>query len=304
MRIKQRPEDFIVKELIPGDFIRKSGRFKVFALIKKRVTTTHCLRVIAQRFNFKFNVIGYCGLKDKHARTIQYITLPKGSEFRTNNFKIRFVGYADRHLQRGDNLGNEFTIVVQVTKEEMALARKNESRVREGFINYFGKQRTGHEIIHKSFTYFALKGDYQTALLRYYINKSKYAVKRLKKAYKQCFKVWPDMNKCYSILKGLEKNITLRPLREPDPLSAIKKIPKSELELLVAGYQALLWNADPKPLLPVIKLPFLKARGGKRQVRVKPQDFTINYGAKELILHFKLPKGSFATTLISELFRD
>jgi len=303
MRIKARPEDFIVKEILPHDFIKTKGRFKVFALIKRKATTHECLRVIAQHFKLKFSDIGYCGLKDKHAQTIQYITLPRGEEFKTLKFKIRFVGYSSKHLRRGDHLGNEFTITIKVSEEEKELIKLNEPRVNEGFINLFGKQRTGHEIIPKSFTYFALKGDYETALLRYYINKSKYAGKRLKKAYKECFKHWPDMKKCYSILKGLEKNITLRPLREKDYLTAIKKIPKTELELLVAGYQALVWNQDPQPELPVIKLPFLKTRGGKREVMVKPQDLMINYGDKEVILKFKLPKGSFATVLIDELLR-
>lgn len=307
MKFKEQPEDFIVKEVLPNSFIKDKGQFKVFALVKKGVDTLTCLQVIAKKFSIGFNDIGYCGLKDKHGLTTQYITVPKGDEFRTGEFKLKFCGYSDKHLQRGDNKGNEFIINIKVTPEETELIRKNESRVKEGFTNYYDTQRTGHELLGKTFAEFILKKDYKTALLRYYINKSKFAGKKLKQKYKEAFKNWNNPGKCYELLKGFEKNLTLRPLKEAvsgDYLNAIKRIPGSELELLIAGYQALLWNNNPVPELSVIKIPELGIeRKGKREITVRPENLKICYAPGEALLEFFLPKGAFATILLKELVR-
>jgi tRNA pseudouridine13 synthase len=309
VKVKLSPEDFIVNELLPPGFIKKSGAFEVYALIKRGVTTLECVHYI-EKF---FGKTGYCGLKDKHGVTTQYITVNKGAELTRDKFKLRLIGYADNHLQRGDNTGNEFIITLQVTPEELKLIKKNEPLVSEGFINLFDTQRTSRELIHKSFTHYLIEGDYKTALLRYYINKSKLSNKRLKQAYKECFKNWGNASKCYSLLKGLEKNITLRPLREAisgDYLEAIKKIPLSELELLIAGHQSLLWNEEAKKTskefleLPVIKTTLLKNRKGVRRVKTKPEDLTINYKVNEVVLSFKLPRGAYATILIKELIKE
>ena len=296
MKIKQSPEDFIVKEMLPDGFIKKKGKYKVYLLKKKGVTTSYCLNFIKQRFHEK---IGYCGNKDKHALTYQYITMQGGGDMQTKHFSLKFAGYSDKHLKRGMNKGNKFTIRVEITPQEKRSIKEKLPAARKGFVNYFGPQRTGRETIKKSFTYFLLKGDYKTALLRYYINKSKLANRELKKRYKECFKHWGDNEWCFNHLKGYEKNITIRPLKEKDYFHALKKIPKNEIEMLVASYQALLWNKNPKPSLPVIKTPLMKARKGKRKVIVKPEKLSVRFEGNYAIFQFILPAGSYATTLLN-----
>lgn len=306
MRIKSSPEDFIVKEVLPDGFIRESGDFEVYSLVKRLMNTLDCIKLIIKEWNT--SEVGYCGLKDKHGVTTQYLTVKKGHEFTRDNFKVRYVGKAVKHLARGDNLGNDFIITLQVTPDEIALIKKNESRVRGGYINYFDVQRTSRELPHISFTHYLLEGDYKTALLRYYVNKSKLSNKKARFAYRECFKNWDDPVKCYSILKGLVSELVLRPLKEAgvklDYFSAIKKIPPSELELLVAGHQALLWNNDPTPKLPVISLPLFRLkRAGSREVIVKPKNLKISYASDEVIVSFFLPKGAYATILVKELLK-
>ncbi len=298
MKIKERPEDFVVKELLPDGFVKSKGKYIVYELTKSGVTTQYCLNKIGKA--------GYCGLKDKHAITTQYVTVRGELNIKDKHFTLRKIGYSDEWLQRGSNIGNKFRITVTVTPEEKELIKKNESRVRNGFINYYGKQRTGKELIHKSVVHYLLEEDYKNALLRYYINKSRNANSKLKKAYKECFKHWPDTKKCYELLKGLEKNITIRPLRESDFFKAVKRIPRNELELLIAGYQSMLWNDNPAPVLPVIKISGLgvKARKGKREVIVKPTNLKIKYEQRRVIISFSLPSGSYATVLLKELIKQ
>ena len=309
MRVKQSLSDFIVKELISEGFIKPKGEYEVYLLKKKGVDTLSVIRELSKRFG----KIGYAGLKDKHGLTEQYVTMKKGAELKTSNYELKKVGYSDKQLRRGDNTGNEFIIKVELSPDEMGLMKKNEDRVRGGFKNYYDTQRTGHELIHTSMINYLIKGDYKTALLRYYIHKSKYAKPFAKKAYKECFKQWGDWVKCYNSLKGKVSELTLRPLKElmksGNLIKAIKSIPSDELELMIAGYQALLFNEMIKEEqegvveLPVISVPELrlKPRKGRRQVIVKPIDLKIKYEGNEAVLSFKLPRGAYATVLVKTL---
>ncbi len=297
MIIKEKPEDFIVTELLPKGFIKKKGKYYVYKLIKKGVTTQYCLNKIGK--------CGYCGLKDKRAITTQYITTKKQLNIKDNHFKLELVGMSKEQLGRGKNKGNHFKIRIKINKEEEELIKNNIKRVEKGFINYYGPQRS-KELINKSFGYYYEKNDYKNALLRYYINKSRSANKKLKKAYRDCFKHWGNNKYCYNRLKGIEKNIIIRPLRVNDYKQAIKLIPKNEVELMLAGYQSLKWNElASKSKSKYVNLPKIKGlkRRGKR-LRVIKTKIKAEFRNEEAILEFTLPSGSYATTLIRELMKS
>ncbi len=297
MIIKEKPEDFIVTELLPENFIKKKGKYYVYKLIKKGVTTHYCLNKIGK--------CGYCGLKDKRAITTQYITTRKKLSIKDEHFKLELVGMSEEQLSRGKNKGNSFRIRIRINKEEEELIKKNIKRVEKGFINYYGPQRS-RELINKSFGYYYEKNDYKNALLRYYINKARSANKKLKKAYRDCFKHWGDNEYCYNKLKGLEKNITIRPLRVNNYEEAVKLIPRNEVELLLAGYQSLKWNElARKSRSKYVKLPVVKGlkRSGER-LRIIKTRIKAEFKKGEAILEFTLPSGSYATTLIRELLKS
>lgn len=307
MKIKQYLEDFKVKEVIKKEFIKTKGEYEVYKLTKKGIDTLSVIRELRK----KFKSIGYAGLKDKHGITEQYITIKKGTNYGTPSYEIKKVGYCNKHLNRGDNIGNEFIIRVELDNDEKELMKKNAERIRKhGFKNYYDKQRIGHELKHTSIVHYLLKKDYKTALLRYYIHKSKYAGKKAKRKYKESFKNWGDYKKCYELLKKHVKAITLRPLKElmknEDYLKAVKKIPRDELELLIAGYQAILFNEKMTMKLPVINLPKelgIKPRKGLRKTIVKPTDLKIEFKDQEAVISFKLPKGVYATILLKTLLK-
>ncbi|VVB74213.1 putative tRNA pseudouridine synthase D [Candidatus Tiddalikarchaeum anstoanum] len=314
MRFKNEPEDFIVKEILPEGFIKKSGNFEVYRLVKRNIDT---LSVVKELKN-KFGEVGYAGLKDKHGLTTQYITMARGENQKSNNYSIEKVGYSDIKLERGANAGNSFEIRVEVTDDEKKNIEKNSEIIRKnGFKNYYDTQRTGHELEHTSMVHYLLMKDYKTALLRYYIHKSKYANKKVKLLYKECFKNWDDPVKCYTLLKGSVNNLILNPLnavvRTHDYLNAILKIPKEELELLVAGYQAIIFNKDLDNIsedkiidLAVIELPKelgIKTRKGRRATIVKPKNLEITFEKSLALLSFELPKGAYATILLKELVK-
>lgn len=312
MMFKSSPEDFIVNEVLPEGFVKESGKFEVYKLVKRGIDTLSIIRGLKN----KFGEVGYAGLKDKHGLTTQYLTMVKGANIKTQNYTLERTGYSDSHLNRGDNLGNEFEIRIELTDEEMQTLKNNIDNVKKsGFKNYYDTQRTGHELEHTSMVHYLLLKDYKTALLRYYIHKSKYANKKVKQLYKECFKNWDSSKKCYELLKGNVQEITLRPLKEAastnDYLTAIKRIPVDELELLIAGYQAILFNKgldnineDKIADLPVIELPKelgIKTRKGRRKTIIIPENLEIKSEGSTAKLSFFLPSGAYATTLIKAL---
>ncbi|EHP85469.1 tRNA pseudouridine synthase D TruD [Methanotorris formicicus Mc-S-70] len=82
MKIRQKPEDFIVEEIIDLDkTINEGGECYLYKLTKRNIENLKALSYIAKKFKIPLKEIGYCGLKDRYAITTQYITIPKKMEF-------------------------------------------------------------------------------------------------------------------------------------------------------------------------------------------------------------------------------
>ena len=146
--------DFVVQE-IPLYAFSGSGEHRILRVRKKNLSTFELLSIIAQAFNLPTKSIGYAGLKDKHATTTQYLSLPAKS---TQHFCAIFDSLAKQHdiklldstlhsnkLRLGHLKGNRF--FVRLKKLTPANAKKLESTfshiAKNGFPNFFGFQRFG-----------------------------------------------------------------------------------------------------------------------------------------------------------------
>jgi hypothetical protein len=77
MKLKQRPEDFVVEELTdatPGD----AGEFAFYRLDKTGWTTPDALSAVRRRWQIDGRRLSYGGLKDRHAVTAQHVTVFRG----------------------------------------------------------------------------------------------------------------------------------------------------------------------------------------------------------------------------------
>lgn len=146
--------DFVVQE-IPLYAFSGSGEHRILRVRKKNLSTFELLSIIAQAFNLPTKSIGYAGLKDKHATTTQYLSLPAKS---TQHFCAIFDSLAKQHdiklldstlhsnkLRLGHLKGNRF--FVRTKKLNPTNAKKLESTfshiAQNGFPNFFGFQRFG-----------------------------------------------------------------------------------------------------------------------------------------------------------------
>ncbi len=144
------PRDFIVEEIPLYKFSGK-GEHLVLFVRKKDMTTWEMLDVLSSHLGIRRKDMGYAGLKDKHAMTMQYISLPAKYEDGLGNFthdKIKILS-ATRHnnkIRIGHLRGNRFSLRfkkvlgVQQTKIDSVL----EWIKRWGMPNYFGYQRFGN----------------------------------------------------------------------------------------------------------------------------------------------------------------
>ncbi len=149
---KPSPRDFTVDEIPLYDWTGE-GEHLIVHIRKKELTTWEMLGIIARYLNIKVRDIGYAGLKDKHAMTMQYISLPaKGNQERLEKFeheKIKILSM-QRHnnkIRVGHLKGNHFRIRL---KKVLGVQRDKLDSVLKwiktyGVPNYFGHQRFGQD---------------------------------------------------------------------------------------------------------------------------------------------------------------
>ena len=143
------PEDFVVDE-VPLYPQSGEGEHLYVRVEKRGFTTPAMVRAVTRAAGVDERDVGYAGLKDKHAVTRQWLSLPSKarapSEWQLPE-GIRVVEHT-RHsnkLRTGHLLGNRFRITL-VTSDAGALEKASATaellRTR-GLYNYFGGQRFG-----------------------------------------------------------------------------------------------------------------------------------------------------------------
>jgi tRNA pseudouridine13 synthase len=163
VKIKQKPEDFVVTELDRYD-LAKTGPYALYRLVKWDIGTIEAVRNLASHWKLPASQISFGGLKDRHARTEQVISIRGGPErrFEGSTFRVDFLGRSRDPISRASFHGNRFEITVRDLQEIPDL----EPVRRFGVPNYFDDQRfgsirgTGGDFIGLAL----VRGDYEGAL--------------------------------------------------------------------------------------------------------------------------------------------
>ncbi len=148
---KQSKDDFVVTEIPLYEFSGE-GEHIIVKFRKKDFNTMDAVRVFSEQLGCKSRDIGYAGLKDKNAMTIQHISVPKNTQERLEKFdhpniKVLETTLHNNKIRVGHLKGNRFFI--RIKKVNTLDARKIESALESiatlGMPNYFGYQRFGIE---------------------------------------------------------------------------------------------------------------------------------------------------------------
>ncbi|MBX3186603.1 MAG: tRNA pseudouridine(13) synthase TruD [Labilithrix sp.] len=155
-RIKAQPEDFVVEE-IPAYEPSGEGTHLFLHFEKKNLTTDAAVRAITRALGVEMREVGIAGMKDKVAVTTQWVSVPappRAQDIEAKAKALELEGIrvleAKRHgnkLKTGHLRGNRFDIVVRgVAPGAVAEAVATIERIaREGVPNAFGVQRFGKE---------------------------------------------------------------------------------------------------------------------------------------------------------------
>ena len=149
-RIRSVPEDFRVEEVL--GFTADGEGPHVLLTVEKRGANTHWVAgQLARHAGIPAREVGYAGLKDRHAVTVQHFTLnldrrpePDWNALPTDEFKVLKSERHRRKLKTGALEGNCFRLVLRELSGPVSdLVARLESIRARGVPNYFGVQRFG-----------------------------------------------------------------------------------------------------------------------------------------------------------------
>ena len=337
---QQSIERFFVEE-IPMYPFSKSGNYLILKIEKQDMSTWKLISVLAKATELSERDIGYAGLKDKSATTIQYFSIPKNSErllnknLTTERVKILERTYHKSPIKVGHLKGNKFSIVLHNVQEKDAkffntTAKKMQ---KEGIPNYYGYQRFGEdsrsymqgkEIAHSGKK---LKGSKEKLLVAAYQSHlyNKWLGERVKLstiiASNTHEKASKKLGYPLTLIKVLSKQkmffkLFLGDIVTPYPYGKIKYVKDMTFSSQLFEQQKI----SPTGLLcgekversasdayyleePYDDTELNALKGDRRFAWIWPKEVESKYNpdSKKLTVDFYLPKGSYATTFLEEI---
>ncbi len=336
----QSVERFFVEE-IPLYRFTGSGNHLILKIKKRDMSTWKLLTVLAKAGGLQERDIGYAGLKDKSATTIQYISLPKQAQksiekhLTTDRIEILEQTYNKAPIKVGHLKGNRFEILLhQVTAPDASCFEQVAKLMEvEGIPNYFGYQRFGEDAMSyqqgKTIAHSGkrLKGSREKLMVAAYQS--------------HLFNQWLTQRLHISqTIANQEPKVAAKRLGYPPALTAALKAQPQRFKLflgdvmmpypygkmhfvqemlqsakafhaqkiaptgLLCGERALRAQSDAYHLEdPYDDSELTSLRGDRRFAWIWPKEVKTMYDLEQKLLRvsFFLPKGSYATTFLEEI---
>jgi tRNA pseudouridine13 synthase len=148
-RIRARDDDFEVEE-VPS-YEPSGGGDHLYLWVEKRgMAPEFFARTVAQRLGVRPGDVGTAGLKDRHAVTRQWVSVPAASEARLaqldgDGVRVLKTGRHTNKLKPGHLRGNRFRILIREPDRgaEAAVANVLDRIRSQGLPNFYGPQRFG-----------------------------------------------------------------------------------------------------------------------------------------------------------------
>ena len=330
--------DFTVEEIPLYEFTGE-GEHLVLHVRKKDMTTWEMLDVLSNHVGIRRRDMGYAGLKDKHAMTLQYISIlaiheEKLKAFSHEKIKILSMVRHSNKIRVGHLKGNRFKIrlkkVLGVQKDKLDSVLKWIKA--NGIPNYFGTQRfgvdgknweEGKQLIEGTLkmrdrkTKEFLMGSYQSYLFNHWLSKRMELNLMLEKFDETQTEAFMELEK--GSLKGVKAQEHFFKILEGDvmmhyPYGRLFNVENlaEEAERFVSKDIApagLLAGKKAEASLHIagkIEAPFnetLPLNGTRRYAWIQVSEMSHNYVEEKAHyeLSFVLPKGAYATNVLDIL---
>ncbi|MGB9867833.1 MAG: tRNA pseudouridine(13) synthase TruD [Bacillota bacterium] len=314
MKIKTKPEDFIVEELShinPGS----SGPFALYQLRKYGWNTTDVLDHVAKGHRIPRRMLQYGGRKDRWAITTQYITVGPNcpvdlsGEFRSSPqaesfYEFRLLGAIGQPMSPGLIAANSFHVVVrelELAEANTALARASSVLLQLGIPNYFDDQRFRGSTQRTGFAAERImRGQWRGALQSILDGLG----------YLGSLENWEDWNKLSQKAKqSWVRRICTHLQQNPqDYLGALHLIPQDELAIHYAAFQAYIWNELLRRAMISLDVPLLAYPGDAGPyLFFDPQTPDHRHAIERLaesLATLPGPKASFSDELLGKLYLE
>lgn len=284
MTLRRLPTDFRVLEALDGAWLAALSPtpsphypHAVYALTKVGQTTPEAVAHLAKALGVPAGQVAYAGLKDKHAQTIQHVTVPAPSatnqanpiahpsELRGPHWSARLVGWTQEPIPAAAIARNHFEIVVRDLTRDAArqLLAAAEWLVGSAIDfgapiplwllpNYFGDQRFGSARHHQGFAARALiQGDFETALKLLIATPARKDSGARRAFTRACASAWGggDWQALARSLPAIPERRAVESLANSkgessdDFKQAFAALPNFLQQLCVDAYQSHIWNA-------------------------------------------------------------
>ncbi|MBT8091731.1 MAG: tRNA pseudouridine(13) synthase TruD [Gammaproteobacteria bacterium] len=304
--IRQTPADFVVREQLGFEF-SGDGEHDFLHVEKTGANTEWVARQLARHADVPARDIGYSGLKDRHAVTRQWFSVPRWNSPDWQQLAIDGVRLVDhqrhnRKLRRGAHAANEFRIVL---RGDVPCGAELEERLSTiaaaGVPNYFGEQRFGHDGSNIALA------DAWAAGRRLPRHKRSIAIST---ARSYLFNRFLDMRvregSWNCLCPGDRANLDgSGSVFEVDEVDDVLRRRCKEMDIHPAGWlpgigaATLDLFADHENWLAA--LAQAKVRAANRSLRLRVSEFSWAAGHDALTLEFVLRRGAFATSVIREI---
>jgi tRNA pseudouridine13 synthase len=248
VKVKQQPDDFRVEELTnvsPGD----RGSFAFYRLEKRGWTTPDALAAIRRRWQIAPQRLSYGGLKDRHADTVQYLTIYQGPRrgLNHNAVTLHYVGQLTAPYSSRDILANRFRITLRdLTAEDAERAAGEVLAVgRDGVPNYFDDQRfgsvgDGSGFVAKEMVLGRFEEALKLALTAPY-EFDPTEEKQIKATLLECWGRWPECKE--RLPRSHARSLVDYLVHHPTAFRATLSRMRPELQgMYLSAYQSHLWN--------------------------------------------------------------
>lgn len=315
--IKQRPEEFVVKEEIELQ-LDESGEYAYFWLRKKGHNTVAAVEKIARFVHCRPRDVGFAGAKDKQAVSTQAVSIrdkakrirpDRFDRFNSEQISVDYIGRGRKPISMGDLSGNSFEILIRECSAEPKAIDK--------MVNYFDDQRfseTNHEvgraIVKKEFKKACslISDDRVTEALKErptdFIGAMKQLPLKIRMMHIHAYQSWLWNRTVAKILGDSDKKISYSLGELPIADVENRKVPVIGFGTEPDGVTAeILKEEDITPRDFVISsMREISAEGGERDMVVPVTDLTIEKkGEKDFLVKFKLQKGSYATMVVKQM---
>jgi tRNA pseudouridine13 synthase len=248
VKVKQSPRDFVVEERARIG-VSDRGPHAVYLLRKTDIGTLEALRAVRRRWRVPSREVGFGGLKDRHATTTQWVTIPGGPRrnLEEKAFRLTYEGRSDVPMSRLLLEGNRFRIRLRDLSqaEARAIAARLVEVAASGLPSYFDDQRFGSLRGGGGFAALhLLRGDPEKALRAVIASPGKEDRAQVRDRKRAIAKAWGRFEEALPRLDGSPMRAPVLHLAQHpgDYEGAFALLEREERALLSSAYASSVWN--------------------------------------------------------------